>query len=120
MKKLSELKGEAALDILADILEPASEIMTDKEVAFLARGGENVKAVSKAIKNHKKAVIQILAAFEGEDPEKYEPPIMALPIKLLEILNDPDVQTVFSMQGQSTDESASGSATATTGETETA
>ena len=103
MRKLSELKGEEALDILADILEPASEIMKDEEMVTLARSGDNVKAVSKAIKNHKKAVIQILAAFDGEDPDKYEPPIMALPIKLLEIFNDPDVQTVFSLQGQSTE-----------------
>lgn len=30
--KLSEYQGEAALDILADLIEPAGEIMTDKEI----------------------------------------------------------------------------------------
>ena len=30
--KLSEYQGEAALDILADLIEPAGEIMADKQI----------------------------------------------------------------------------------------
>ena len=100
MKKISELRGEEALDVLADILEPAAEIMTDKEFVELFRADKRMKAVSKAIKNHKRAVIEILAVMDGEDPETYEPPFVSIPVKLIEILNDPDVQAVFSAQGQ--------------------
>lgn len=112
--RISELKGEQALDVLADIMEPAADIMSDKEVAELYRAGNGVKAVSVAIKNHKKAVIEILAILDGEDPATYEPPIMALPVKLLEILNDPGVQQVFTPQGQNEDAESSGSVTGNT------
>ena len=118
MLKLSELKGEAALDVLADIIEPAADIMADKEIAELYRAGNAPKAISKAIKDHKRAIITILAVLDGEDPETYEPPIMMLPIKLLEILNDPGVQQVFSSQGQNEEKESSGSATGSTTEKE--
>ena len=31
--KLSDIKGERALDVLADMIEPVAEIMGDKEIA---------------------------------------------------------------------------------------
>lgn len=114
MKKISDIRGEEALDVLADIMEPASEIMTDKDVILLARAGERLRSVSTAIKNHKKAVIEILAILDGEDPEEYEPSLMSLPTKLLEIFNDPTMQQVFSLQGQTQEKNASGSATGST------
>lgn len=98
--KLSDLKGEAALDALADLIEPASEIMTDKEVVALFKSGQRTKAISKAIKNHKKAVITILAITEGENPEEYKPSVLSLPAKLLEILNDKEMLDLFQLQGQ--------------------
>lgn len=119
MRKLSDIKGEDALDVLADILDPATEIMTDNDVVMMARAGENIRAVSTAIKNHKRAVIQILAILDGEDPDEYRPPLMAIPIKLLEVFNDPDMVQVFSLQGQTANEKLSGSAMENTEETGT-
>ena len=118
MRKISELRGEEALDVLADILEPASEIMTDTMVATLARSGDRIQAVSMAIKNHKKAVIKILAALEGEDYETYKPALLTLPLKLLEIFNDPDVVQVFTLQGQKNESESFGSAMENTEEQE--
>lgn len=118
MRKLSDIKGKEALDVLADLLEPVTEIMTDEEVVKLARSKNKVKAVSVAIKNHKDSVVSILAILEGVDPSKYTPSLMELPIKLLEILNDPDLAQVFTSQGQTQEENVSGSATGNTEETE--
>ena len=46
--KLSEITGEAALDLLADIIEPAAEIMSDPKVKELFEknkaAGETPKA----------------------------------------------------------------------------
>ena len=98
--KLSDLKDEAALDALADLIEPSSEIMTDKEVVALFKSGQRTKAISKAIKNHKKAVITILAISEGENPEEYQPSVLSLPAKLLEIFNDKEMLDLFRLQGQ--------------------
>jgi hypothetical protein len=111
--KLSDIKGEKALDVLADLLEPAAEIMGDKEVEAAYNSGQVLKAVKVAIKNHKKAVLNVLAITEGEDPETYQPNVFSLPAKLLEILNDPEIMGLFSWQGQ-TEKTSSGSATENT------
>lgn len=114
--KLSDYKGEQALDIFVELMEPATTIMADKEVAQLAKSNVPiVKIVKAAIKNHKREVIEILAILDGEDPKEYAKKItvFSLPAKLLEILNDPDVQSLFTSQGQ-TIEASSTSATEST------
>lgn len=93
--KLSDLKGEAALDALADMIEPASEIMTDTKFVQFIREGNKLKAVQYAIKNHKKAIIAIMAASEGASPEEYEINLVSLPKKLLEVFNDPEIVDLF-------------------------
>ena len=93
--KLSEIKGQEAIDVLADIMMPAAEIMTDARVVELLRKGENLKAVHIMLKNHSKAVVEMLAYLEREDPATYEPSIVSLPLKLLEFFNDPTVKELF-------------------------
>jgi hypothetical protein len=112
--KLSEYKGEQALDMLADLIEPVTAIMADKEIARMAKAQMPVIKVAKlAIKNHKKEVIEILAILDGADPKNYAEKVnlFTLPAKLMEILNDPDVMSLFTLQGQKTVETSSGSAT---------
>ena len=111
--KLSEYKGEQALDMLADLMEPAAAIMADKEIARLAKADvPKIKIVKTAIKNHKREVVEILAILEGENPDKYSEKInlFTLPAKLLEIFNDPDLMSLFTSQEQKT-ETSSGSVT---------
>ena len=109
--KLSDYKGEKALDILADLIEPATEIFGDKAVSKEFQSGKKLKAVKVAIKNHKKAVIELLAVLDGEDPKTYEErvTIFTVPMKLLQILNDPELLQAFSSQGQTGDATSSGS-----------
>ena len=77
------------------------------------RNGDRMKAAQHAIKNHKKAIIAIMAATAGAKPEDYEVNLLTLPMKLLEILNDPEVISLFPSQGQT--KTFSGSATENTG-----
>lgn len=94
--KLSEIKGEKALDVLADLIEPLGEIATDKEIAKTF--SENrMKAISIAIKNHKQAVLQCLAILEQKPVEEYikEVNFLTLPVTILEILNDEELQKLF-------------------------
>lgn len=113
--KLSEFKGEAALDLLADIIEPAAEILADKEVSDAYKNGEKKIAVVKTIiKNHKKEVIEILAAMEGVPVEEYSCNVLTLPIKLLEILNDKEFLEFFTSAGQTEGAKSSGSPTENT------
>jgi len=112
MKMLSEFRGEEALDLLADLIEPVSEIMTDKALIELFRDRNMKEAAKVALKGHKKAVLEIMALLEGEDPATYAPSLFALPRKLLEIFNDPELVDLFTSQGQKEDQTNSGSATA--------
>ena len=93
--KLSEIKGEAALDVLADIIEPASEIMSDPKVKDLFGSGNKGAIVKLLIKNHKKSIIEILAAMDGVPVEEYSVSVLTLPIRLVEILNDQELISFF-------------------------
>ena len=119
MRKISDIKGEDALDKLAEIIEPMSEILSDQEIKE-ARDESNAKAISVAIKNHKKSVIKVLAVLDDESPEEYmnKVSLLTLPFRLLEILNDPEVATLFTSQGQTMESETSGSATGITKEEE--
>lgn len=107
--KLSEYHGEAALDILADLIEPAGEIMSDKEIGEVFKENR-FRAIGLAIKNHKNAVMQILATMDGVPVEEYKCNVFTLPVKILELLNDPELIQLFTYQGQTGDANSSGSA----------
>ena len=96
MRKLSEIKGEEALDVLAEILEPITEIANDEEVK--AGFETNVaKSVSVALKKYKKEIIEIFAAINGTSVEDTleEINILALPAYIVETLNEPAIQSLF-------------------------
>ena len=113
--KLSEYQGEAALDILSDLIEPAGEIMSDKKIGEVFKKNR-FKAIGLAIKNHKKAVMQIMATIDGVPVEEYKCNVFTLPAKILELLNDSELIQLFTYQGQTGDANSSGSASENTGE----
>lgn len=93
--KLSEVKGEAALDLLADIIEPAAKIMSDPKIKELANTKNKGAIIKAIIKNHKKSIIEILATIDGVPVNKYDVNVYTLPVKILEILNDPELMNFF-------------------------
>lgn len=101
MKLLSEYKDGEALDLLADLLDPVSEIISDKSIqgALQTKNIKNIDVVKYAIKEHKEAVIHILAILDGVPVEEYHCNVFTLPIKVLQILNDPDLMDFFKLQG---------------------
>jgi len=100
--KLSEIKGEKAIDAMADLMEPLAIIFADKVVQESVKSKEPKMILCKKIlKGHKNEVIQIMAILDGEDPETFEVSLLTLPMKLLEIFNDPEVQSLFTSQDQS-------------------
>lgn len=102
--KLSDYRGEEALDVFADILEPMTEIITDEEIVKLAKteGTPVMSFVKPAIKNHKKAIIAILARLENKPVEEYVKTLtlFTLPKQVLDLFNDPEVQSLFHSQTQ--------------------
>ena len=96
MRKLSEVKGEEALDVLAEILEPIVTIINDEEVK--AGFETNVaKCVSVALKKYKKEILEIFASINGKSVEETceEIDILSLPSYIVEILNEPEIQRLF-------------------------
>lgn len=84
--KLSDIKGERTLDVIADLIDPIANIAEDKDAALLFKKQKAPKgmspeaflirrlkiAVPKLLKAHKKDVISILSTIEGTSPQSYE------------------------------------------------
>lgn len=83
--KLSEVKGERTLDVVAEIIEPIANIAEDPEAAKLFQrekipqgvSAKKIlmdrikKSVPALIKGHKNDLVTILAAIEGVSPDEY-------------------------------------------------
>lgn len=109
--KLSDVKGEACLDVLADITGPIIALAQDEDVKALFRGKgcpdgadryqyatEQVKkGLPKLVKSHKSEFIQILAALDGKDPEEYanELTLAKLMADIVELMTDEDFGSFF-------------------------
>lgn len=78
--KLAEIKGERALDVIAEIMEPIGNIATDKNSANIIAQLKNKETRFEAlkgnlpslIKNHKKDLITILALLDNVSYKKYK------------------------------------------------
>ena len=65
MKKISDYKEGEALDLWAEILEPAAVIMADKEILSIYQSGKPKILMAKYIlKNYKKEMIAIMKAID--------------------------------------------------------
>ena len=83
--KLSDIKGERTLDVIAEIIEPISNIAQDKQAAALFKREKAPKgmdarsfaieklknAAVSLLKAHKNDIIAILAAIQGVSAEEY-------------------------------------------------
>lgn len=96
MRKLSDIKGEESIDVLAEILVPIVDIANDEEVRSAME--KNVAAcASVALKKHKGEIIDILTVIDGRSKEEMleELDMLTLPTMLIEILAQPTVQHLF-------------------------
>jgi transaldolase len=77
-----------------------------------------IKFVTPAIRNHKAEIIQILARLQNQTVEEYKAglSLATLPMQVLEFINDPEIQKLFTSQSQSpeTPSASSGSVTEST------
>ena len=101
--RLSDVENEQALDTLAEIIEPVATILADESVKEIFRNEPKLKLVAYIIKNHKREVIEILARLDGADPAEYRFNLVTLPKKVLELLNDPGLADLFTLQAQETE-----------------
>ena len=84
--KLSDIKGDRVLDVIADIIDPLSNIAQDEDARHLFKLGElpegtapwqafvkNARRYAPSlIRSHKRDIVTILAAVNGVSYEEYE------------------------------------------------
>ena len=107
---MREMTNDESLDMFAEMLEPMSVILADKEVAEKFKSGTLAAGVAHAIRKHKPEVIQILAATDGEPVETYKVNPIAIPFKLLHLFSAPEMKELFMFAGQKNESASSGSA----------
>lgn len=99
--KLSEIKGAKALETLADLIDPLAKIANDEEFRNAWSAKKPALEIAKiALKRFPEEIMTILALLDGADPDKYECSLLSLPAKLFEVINDPEIQTLFFSLGQ--------------------
>lgn len=83
--RLSDIKGERTLEVIADIIDPIANIAEDEEASSLFKREKLPegmtakkfllqrarKAAPALLKGHKSDIIAILSAIEGTSPEAY-------------------------------------------------
>lgn len=116
MKKLSDYKGEEAIELWANILDPVIEIVGDEEIAKLIKDKAPMIIVAKkAIKDYRKEVSELLLAIDST-------PLDGLNIitRLVSVINeigrDEEIRGFFGLSAGKTEEKSSGSATENTEE----
>ena len=69
MKRLSDYKGEEAIELWGDLIGPIATIIADKEVLSVAKSGRpKLFLVKEILKNHSKEAVEILERIDGEAP----------------------------------------------------
>ena len=117
--RLSEVKGEDTLDVLADIIDPITMIASDEEVKVMRENGSpKLLLVKYLLKAHKSAIIEIMATINRKPIDEFKETltIESLIKMLIELANDPLLAEVFQSQGQNV--TSSGSAMESTEEEE--
>lgn len=98
------------LDLLCELIDPIEEIIGDKEALLLWKGGSRAAGIKRMIQKHKDAVIRVLAAIEGEDPDTYHIDGAVLLLKVVAKFSELQdlADALFPSAAQSADGASSG------------
>ena len=114
MKKISEFKDDEAMDVLAEILEPAVNIAKNKKFVNAFRGTEDekpnrIEAVKILLNENREDIVKIMAVLNETPVEDFHYSLITLPSMILQVLNDKEVLSFFSTQGETDSATSSGS-----------
>ena len=113
--KLSEIKGERAIEVIADLIEPIANIASDKDCADLfsvkpVKGEDKnatarkhiVKKVPVLLKTHKRDVIQVIATLDGKSIDDMN--LFSITAALIGIVQDEALIELFTSAARSVEE----------------
>ena len=100
MGKILDARGEDALDVLADLLDPVTEIAQDEEISAMMRTGGTATVAQFAaaiLRKHKSAVVQIMAIDDGKTPDEERKVLSAItiPARLMKLLSVPAIKEML-------------------------
>lgn len=126
--KLSDIKGDRVLDVIADIIDPIANMVQDKDVAAMFKreavpdgmeardffAKRMCKGLPVLLKSHKADIITIMAAIEGVTPEQYAASLdfPKLFTDVMELVTDDALLNFLSSSETGKDAGAPGSASA--------
>lgn len=109
--KLSELKGERAIEVIADLIAPITNIALDQKNLQLFKnkpqegesaaelGAREIKEkMPKLLKTHKDDVLSILCAINGTKPEDMS--LVDIIKGTIDLLNDEEFRSLFLSVGK--------------------
>lgn len=126
--KLSDIKGDRVLDVIADVIDPIANMAQDKDVAAMFKreavpegmdardffAKRMCKGLPVLFKGHKADIIAIMAAIEGVTPEQYAASLdfPKLFTDVMELVTDNALLDFLSLSETGKDADAPGSASA--------
>ena len=113
--KLSDIKGERAIEVIADLIEPITNIATDKECADLfsvkpvkdedkkvTARKHLVKKVPTLLKSHKRDVIKIIATLDGKSVDDMN--VFSIAAALIGFVQDEALIELFTSAARSVEQ----------------
>lgn len=111
MKKLSDYKGEDAIELWGNILEPAAKIVADKEIQVQFKKKEpRINLVKMILLKHKTEAVEILTAIDPEPITAFNVITRFLAL-VNEVIANEEFKDFFGFAGLKMDSESSGSAT---------
>lgn len=116
--KLSDFKGEDAVEVLADIMEPATSLLNDTEFKKMVQSDTTTKIelVQYVMRQHTDEVLQFYSILNRLPKETATP--IKLTATMLDIFNDKELVSLFTSQAQNEDADVSGLVTENTTDAE--
>lgn len=102
--KLSQIKGDRAYDVLAEIVEPIATIMFDEESRKALSGigdkdktKDAIKILPKIMKKHKPELMKVLSALDGVSVAEYTKELTLAKITndFVDLMYDEESQKLF-------------------------
>lgn len=116
MKKLSDYKGEEAIELWADLVDPLSALLGDQEIKdVVTKGRPKIEIAKTILKNHAKEAVEILTRI---DPTPIDGLNLLLRLIMLigEMAVSEEIKSFFGFAEQvGTDKESSGSPMVNTG-----
>ncbi len=105
--RLSDVKGVDAIDVIADIIDPVTVILADKDIQEAIEKRKPYLLIAKTIlKKQKTAILEVLAILHKEDPKEFKPSLIELPIMLVQLVQDimenEELASLFHLQEMTT------------------